>query len=369
MKYYIIAGEASGDLHGANMIKELIKLDPQAEIRAWGGDLMAEAGADVVKHYNELAFMGFLEVAKNIRTIQKNFKRCKADISAFMPHTVIFIDYPGFNLRMARWAKEQAYRTQYYISPTIWAWNTKRVHQIKAYVDQMFTILPFESTVYQKYGYQDHFVGHPLLDAIDHAHFDPIPTDNTKKTIALLPGSRKQELDKILPVISKVVKAMPNYNFIIAAVPWQDLSVYQSHFSNQINNLSIEVDKTYNILQSADAAIVTSGTATLETALFNVPQVVIYKTSAITYTLAKTFAKVKNISLPNLILDKEILKELIQSECTPKNIIKEVKLLFDEKARAEILTHYNTLHNRLGNKGASKRVAQAIYKDITSNLS
>lgn len=368
MKYYIIAGEASGDLHGANMIKELVKLDPQAEIRAWGGDLMSAAGAEVVKHYRDLAFMGFLEVVKNIRTIQKNFKFCKADISDFKPDTVILVDYPGFNLRMARWAKEQGYRTQYYISPTIWAWNTKRVHKVKAYVDQMFTILPFESEVYQKYGYHDKFVGHPLLDAIDQSHFEPVQTHNTKKTIALLPGSRRQELEKILPVIKEVVEALPEHNFILAAVPWQVLSFYQSFFNHQ-SNVSIEVDKTYNVLQSADAAIVTSGTATLETALFNVPQVVVYKTSTITYTIAKALAKVKHISLPNLILDEGVLRELVQSECTPQNIIEEVGKLFDDDSRKVMLEKYATLHTKLGDIGASQRVAKAIFEDVKTSLS
>ena len=380
MKYYIIAGEASGDLHGANMIKELVQLDPQAEIRAWGGDLMSAAGAEVVKHYRNLAFMGFLEVIKNIRTIQKNFKYCKADISAFKPDTVVFVDYPGFNLRMARWAKKQGYRTQYYISPTIWAWNTKRVHKVKAYIDQMFTILPFESKVYQKYGYQDKFVGHPLLDAIDQAHFDPVLTDSTKKTIALLPGSRKQELEKMLPVIKEVVEALPEYNFILAAVPWQALSFYQSFF-NEFSNVNIEVNKTYNILQSADAAIVTSGTATLETALFNVPQVVVYKTSTITYTIAKNLAKVKHISfaknlakvkhisLPNLILDEGVLRELVQAECTAENIIEEVGKLFDADARKVMLDKYATLHTKLGDIGASKRVAEAIFDDVKTYIS
>jgi len=367
MKYYIIAGEASGDLHGANMIKALCALDQDADIRAWGGDLMQEAGAKVVKHYKDLAFMGFLEVIKNIRTIQQNFKFCKADISAYKPDSIIFIDYPGFNLRMAKWAKEHAYRTQYYISPTIWAWNAKRVHKIKAYIDQMFVILPFEADVYERYGYKAQFVGHPLLDAIDQVHFQPIETAPNKKTIALLPGSRKQELDKILPVFSAVVAAMPHHHFIIAAVPWQDISFYHSFFPDNIANVTIEVDKTYSILSAADAAIVTSGTATLETALFKVPQVVVYKTSTITYRLAKAFAKVKYISLPNLILDKKVLAELIQGECTSQNIISELTGLFEKNTKQNMLNEYDILLDKLGQVGASQRVANAIYEDMKRN--
>ncbi len=363
MKYYVIAGEASGDLHGANMIKALKNFDPDADIRAWGGELMQEAGANVVKHYKDLAFMGFLEVIKNIRTILQNFKFCKEDISAFKPDSIIFIDYPGFNLRMAKWAKEHTYRTQYYISPTIWAWNAKRVHKVKAYIDQMFVILPFESDVYKKYGYEAQFVGHPLLDAIDQVHFETIGTPENIKTIALLPGSRKQELDKILPVFAKVIASMPNHHFVIAAVPWQNLSFYRSFFSESSTNLTIEVDKTYSVLSSVDAAIVTSGTATLETALFKVPQVVVYKTSTITYRLAKAFAKVKYISLPNLILDKKVLTELIQGDCTSQKIITEVNQLFEKEARESMLNEYNILIDKLGQVGASKRVANAIYED------
>jgi lipid-A-disaccharide synthase len=368
MKYYIIAGEASGDLHGANLIKALHRLDDEAEVRAWGGELMIAAGAEVVKHYRDLAFMGFLEVAMNLRTIKKNFDYCKKDILKFNPDTVIFVDYPGFNLRMAKWAKENKFRTQYYISPTIWAWNTGRVHKVKAYVDQMFTILPFENKFYEKYDYPAQYVGHPLLDAVEQSNFQNISKATGKKTVALLPGSRKQELDKILPVVAEVVKQSPQYHFILAAVPWLDKSIYEQHFGQAAANLQIEINKTYDVLASADMGIITSGTATLETALFNVPQVVIYKTSFITYTLAKRFAKVKHISLPNLILEEGLVEELIQEDCTPDQLLTSLKALESPERATIIKDGYQRLHAKLGDAGASQRVAQAIYEDVKRNV-
>lgn len=364
MKYYIIAGEASGDLHGSNLIKALKKLDHNAKIRAWGGDLMTEAGAKVVKHYRELAFMGFWEVAVNLRTILRNFESCKKDISSFNPDTVIFIDYPGFNLRMAKWAKENKFRTQYYISPTIWAWNTGRVHKVKAYVDQMFTILPFENEFYSKYKYTAQYVGHPLLDAIKGAKFNQLSQAENQLTIALLPGSRTQELNQILPVFASLVKLSPQYHFICAAVEWQDKSIYQKHFGKQFDAIQFETSKTYDVLHSADLAIVTSGTATLETALFGLPQVVVYKTSPLTYFLAKSFAKVKYISLPNLILDQELIIELIQSECTVEKLIPAIDELQKPEIRNRIKTGYKILREKLGDVGASQRVAKAIYEDM-----
>jgi len=367
MKYYVIAGEASGDLHGANFIKALKQLDANAEIRAWGGDLMSSAGADVVKHYRDLAFMGFLEVVKNLGTIRKNFDFCKKDILDFNPDTVVFIDYPGFNLRMAKWAKGKRFRTQYYISPTIWAWNTGRVHKVKAYVDQMFTILPFEHKFYEKYDYPAQFVGHPLLDAVDQADFKNISTASEKKCVALLPGSRGQELEKILPVFAEIVKCSPQYHFIIAAVPWQPISLYEQHFDTCAGNIQVEVGRTYDVLSSADLAIVTSGTATLETALFNVPQVVVYKTSFITYTLAKRFAKVKHISLPNLILEEGLVDELIQDDCTADNILNSLQALEHHERAASLKAGYEKLHAKLGDVGASQRVAQAVYEDVVKN--
>ena len=369
MKYYIIAGEASGDLHGSNMIKHLLIFDKEANIRAWGGDLMSKAGANVVKHYRDLAFMGFLEVAKNIGTIRKNFDYCKQDISEFKPDTVIFIDYPGFNLRMAKWAKEQAYRTQYYISPTIWAWNTGRVHKVKAYIDQMFTILPFELDFYKKYDYDAIFVGHPLMDAIDQFSLETIEESKDKPNVALLPGSRKQELEKILPILAKVVALCPEYHFILAAVPWQNIDLYKAHFTPMPINLQIETDRTYDILSAVDAGIITSGTATLETALFNVPQVVVYKTSAVTYFLAKSFAKIKHISLPNILLEEELLTELVQGVCTPQNIIDELNSLFEPIKRQKILDKYKELKTKLGDVGANERVAKAIYEDVQKHIS
>ena len=364
MKYYIIAGEASGDLHGSNLIKALKTFDTQADIRAWGGDLMEEAGAKVVKHYRDLAFMGFLEVALNIRTIQKNFQFCREDIKSFDPDTVVFIDYPGFNLRMAKWAKENKYNTQYYISPTIWAWNTGRVHKVKAYVDKMYTILPFEHSFYEKYNYQAHFVGHPLLDAIDQTNFTKISKASAQKTVALLPGSRKQELDKMLPVFAEVVRSAPEYHFILAAVPWQDKSLYEAYFPSTQKNIQIETNRTYDVLSSADLAIVTSGTATLETALFDVPQVIVYKTSFITYSIAKRFAKVKHIGLPNLILDESVVEELIQDDCTTDKILSSIKKLEEPSNLARMKDGYKRLKSKLGNTGASTRVAESIYNSL-----
>ena len=368
MKYYIIAGEASGDLHGANLIKALYEIDPAPKIRAWGGELMTAAGAEVVKHYKDLAFMGFLEVVKNLGTIRKNFDFCKEDILSFNPDTVIFVDYPGFNLRMAKWAKEHKFRTQYYISPTIWAWNTGRVHKVKAYVDQMFTILPFENKFYEKYNYTAQYVGHPLLDAVDQSNFQNISKSKGKLTIALLPGSRKQELEKILPVIAAIVRQSPEYHFLLAAVPWLEKSMYERHFDKGLENLQIETNKTYDILASADMGIITSGTATLETALFNVPQVVIYKTSFITYALAKRFAKVKHISLPNLILEENLVEELIQDDCTADKILKSIKALESPDRIAQIKAGYERLHTKLGDVGASSRVAKAVFDDVSKHV-
>ena len=371
MKYYIIAGEASGDLHGSNLIKALHQFDNQAVIQAWGGDLMASAGATLRKHYRNLAFMGFIEVVKNLSTILKNIRFCKQDILAFQPDAVIFIDYPGFNLRIAKWAKQQNIRTFYYISPQIWAWHTSRVHGIKATVDKMFCILPFEKDFYQKYDYVVDYVGHPLLDVIENRpitpHFREKNNLSEKPIIALLPGSRRQEIKTMLPLMLSVAPQFADYQFVIAAAPAQLLSFYDEVLKqgNQPvlpENIKIIEGQTYDLLQHATAALVKSGTSTLETALFGVPQVVCYKGNPISYAIAKRVIKVKYISLVNLIADKVIVKELIQSELTTENIVSELRKAIDNQDA--IKKEYTLLRGMLGNAGASERAAKLMVESF-----
>ncbi len=376
MKYYIIAGEASGDLHGSNLIAAIQRKDAQAQFRAWGGDLMQKAGAHINKHYRELAFMGFIEVARNIRTISNNFKLCKQDIHAYKPDAIIFIDYPGFNLRMAKWAKAKGFKTLYYISPQVWAWNTGRVEKIKRCVDKMYSILPFEKDFFQSKGYEVEYVGHPLLDHLKKYRSSKKFRRQGNKLIALLPGSRKQEIDTVLPVFLKVCANHPNEQFILAMAPSQKRSYYESFVgacqqisfgeknntfkAQTYNNLLLIEDQTYELFDQADAALVTSGTATLETALFKVPQVVVYKTSNISYQIAKRLIKVKYISLVNLIMDRPIVKELIQHEFTVEACERELDFLFDEKRRSKMLKAYDELQEVLGGSGASDRVADSM---------
>jgi lipid-A-disaccharide synthase len=386
MKYYIIAGEASGDLHGSNLIKALQKIDNQAVIRAWGGDMMAETGADMRKHYRDLAFMGFLEVVKNLRTIMRNMAFCKQDILEFKPDAVIFIDYPGFNLRMAKWLYKyqlkNTFKTKrfYYISPQIWAWHTSRVHDIKKIMDKVFCILPFEKDFYQKYNYDVDYIGHPLLDVVKKAKsaentegsFFLENSENSKPVIALLAGSRRQEIEAMLPTMLKVVPYFPDYQFVIAAASAQDLSYYTKFINNEkmvINNGQTVIDKpqsanssiaivqnqTYDVLKIATAALVKSGTSTLETALFGVPQVVCYKGSAVSFAIAKRVVNIKYISLVNLIMDKAIVKELIQDDFTVENLVSELKKAIDNQAI--IKKEYEILRGVLGNEGASERAA------------
>jgi lipid-A-disaccharide synthase len=365
MKYYLIAGEASGDMHGSNLIKALHQLDAQAEMRCWGGELMEAAGADLVKHYKDLAFMGFVEVVKNLKTIFKNIQFCKQNIANFKPDALILIDYPGFNLRIAAWAKTQNIPVFYYISPQIWAWHTSRVHKIKQIVDKMLVILPFEKDFYQKYDYQVDFVGHPLLDMI--AQTPKTPDWSTKKglndkqIVALLPGSRKQEILAVLPQMLSVVNDFPNYQFVIAGAPSQPISLYNNVLTQ--NGIDLKVVKiipneTYRLLQHAAAALVTSGTATLETALFDVPQVVCYKGGAISFAIAKRLVKLKYISLVNLIMDKEIVKELIQKDLNYQHLRHALTTILQNPQL--IRQEYVTLRQRLGNAGASERAAKLI---------
>lgn len=370
MKYYIIAGEASGDLHGANLMKELFKQDPQADIRFWGGDLMQQAGGTLVKHYRDLAFMGFAEVVQNLKTILNNIKFCKQDILSFQPDVIIYIDYPGFNMRIAEWARKQGFKNHYYISPQIWAWKESRIKAIKRDVDHMYIILPFEKDFYEKkHNFPVEFVGHPLIDAIhnrktaDAVSFRKEHNLDDRPIIALLPGSRKQEIAKMLEGMLSVVKDFPDYQFVIAGAPSQDYSFYQQFLGN--SNVKFISNKTYDLLSIAHAALVTSGTATLETALFKVPEVVCYKGNWISYQIAKRIITLKYISLVNLILDKEIVKELIQDDFNKKNIKAELQKILAPDYRANLLKQYDLLEQQLGGIGASQKTAALIIKHLT----
>ena len=372
MKYYIIAGEASGDLHGSNLIKEIHKKDPQASVRAWGGDLMEKAGAHLVKHYRDLAFMGFLEVLLNLGTILKNIKKCKSDILDFKPDILIFIDYPGFNMRIARWAKAQGIRTHYYIAPQVWAWKENRVKAIKRDVDKMSVILPFEKQFFEeKHQFPVHFVGHPLLDAVEafqagsEEDFRNSNGLDPKKPInALLPGSRKQEIRKMLTVMLQSAKKFSNYQFVIAGAPGQEEAFYKPFLSNDINVFWV-YNQTYKLLSFSYAALVTSGTATLETALFEVPQVVCYKGNGVSYQIAKRIVNLDYISLVNLVLEKEVVTELIQSDCHANRVTQELEAILHSKKRSFVLSQYILLKTQLGGKGASQRVAEAIINQLS----
>ena len=368
MKYYIIAGEASGDLHGSNLMKALLKIDVNAEFRFWGGDLMQQVGGALVKHYKERAFMGFAEVIKNLSKIYKDISLCKSDIQKYNPDVIIFIDNSGFNLRIAKWAKQQNYRTNYYISPQVWASRAGRVKAIKRDIDAMFVILPFVEAFYKKHDYQVTFVGHPLIDAIanrtlvDEYAFRAKHQLSDKPIIALLPGSRKQEIKNMLSVMLSLVNTYPNYQFVIAGAPSQDYEFYQSFI--KASNVKFIANKTYDLLSVSTAALVTSGTATLETALFKVPQVVCYKGSAISYQIAKRIITLKYISLVNLIMDKDVVKELIQNEFNSKNLKRELDIILNPNERTRFFMNYYELEKILGGKGASEKTAKLIFKNL-----
>jgi len=371
VKYYIIAGEASGDLHGSNLMKELKIKDPKAEFRFWGGDLMQQQGGTLVKHYRDLAFMGFAEVIMNLKTILGNIKFCKKDIENWKPDAVILIDYPGFNLRIAEFVRKLGIKVYYYISPQIWAWKTGRVHQIKKFVNRMFVILPFEKDFYSKYDFEVDFVGHPLLDAMkDLTETSPqqFKTENQlddRKIIALLPGSRQQEIKVKLPIMLSVAEAFPDYQFVVAGAPSQNEEFYHQTGGK---DLKIVFGKTYDLIRNSEAALVTSGTATLETALLDTPEVVCYKGSRISYEIGKRVVKfVKYISLVNLIMDREVVKELIQSDLTTKNLKSELNKILSEPKRSQILNDYKALRKKLGGQGASERTAELIFEDLTEN--
>lgn len=369
MRYYIIAGEASGDLHGSYLIAQLKKRDRHAEIRGWGGDLMAGAGADVVKHYRDLAFMGFAEVIKNLPTILRNLRFCKSDIAFFKPDVVILIDYPGFNLRVAKWAKSQNFPVVYYISPQVWAWKQSRVKLIRRVVDRMLVILPFEKNFYSKWGYDVEYVGHPLAEITEtelQRPLEPLRLINqmapNRPVIALLPGSRKQEVEIKLPLMLKASRKFPQYQFIVAQAPSLPLSFYQQLTADYSDVLIALAGQTYSLLRQAQAALVTSGTATLETALFGIPQVVCYKGSWLSYQIAKRVVNVPYISLVNLIMNREVVKELIQEDLTPENITKELRrITTDEACIRKMKQDYQQLRNLLQQQEpASEKAAVSI---------
>lgn len=371
MKYYIIAGEASGDLHGSNLIKEIKKQDTLAQIRCWGGDKMQAAGGELVKHYRDLAFMGFAEVLMNLRTIFRNLRFCKEDILQFQPDALILVDYPGFNLRIAKWAKQQhlfaEYNSKiiYYISPQVWAWKEGRVKMMKKCIDKMLVILPFEKDYYQnKWNWTVEYVGHPLVEEIENFKIEAASDKlSTKEIIALLPGSRKQEIKIKLPVMLEVSKAFPEYQFVVAKAPGVEESFYDEMLK-PFSNVSYVSGKTYDLLNQSKAALVTSGTATLETALFGVPEAVCYKGSWVSYQIGKRVVNVKYISLVNLIMDKLVVKEFIQNEMNSVNLISELKELLQNNNRLEqIHKDYTALKQLLSIEGnASAKAAMSIVQ-------
>lgn len=379
-RLYIIAGEASGDLHGGNLVRELFKAsrqDPSSAsasdrqdlsltIRAWGGDRMAAAGAEVVKHYRDLAFMGFTQVVMNLRTILRNIETCKKDIETFRPDALILIDYPGFNLRIAEWAHAKGIPVHYYISPQVWAWKKGRVHTIKKVVDRMYVILPFEKPWYANYGMDVDFVGHPLLDAIEQEGRSPLtalPGDDGRPVVALLPGSRRQEIARMLPLMVAISRRFPQHRFVLAAAPAVPDEVYAQGIGDA--PIMVVKDRTYDVLRSARAALVTSGTATLETALFGVPEVVCYSGSALNVWIAKRLVDIRFISLVNLIMDREVVRELIQSDLTVDNLSAELERLMQEGPyRTRMQGDLRELQQRLGGPGASARVASAVWKSL-----
>lgn len=367
MRYYLIAGEASGDLHASNLMAEIARLDSHAEFRGFGGDKMQDRGATLVRHYKETAYMGFAEVVMHLRAILKNIETCKKDIAAWQPDCVILVDYPGFNLRIAPFAKQQGYQVVYYISPQLWAWKSSRVEIIKKYVDRMFVILPFEKDFYKKFQYDATYVGHPLFDEISHKQKDETFIRNNQLSgdplIAVLPGSRKQEIAVKLPVMLKMAAYFPKFQFVVACAPGVERAFYEK-FSREHNVVYLS-GQTYDILQHSEAALVTSGTATLETALLHVPQIVCYKGSMLSYLIARRLVKVKYISLVNLIMDKEIVPELIQFKFTEKNLKAMLeRLLFNDAYRSQMRADYTALKEKLGDTGASERTAQGIVELI-----
>lgn len=375
MKYYLIAGEPSGDLHGSNLIRAIRKLDPAAEFRAWGGEEMEAAGATLAMHYRDLAFMGLIEVVKNLRTILGNEKFCRKDIADYRPDRLILIDYSGFNLRIAKWAAPAGYDISYYVSPQVWAWRAGRVKTIKKTVDRMLVILPFEEAWYAERGVKAHFVGHPLLDTVRDMGARPQAQgtegkEPSKLAVALLPGSRTQEISTGLPIMLAAARAHPTYHYTVAAAPGQELDFYHSiiNIEGAPPNLTVAKGKTYDLLATADAALVTSGTATLETALFGVPQVVCYKGNPLNYWIAKRMVghRIKFISLVNLIMDRAIVPELIQHDFTAQRLSGELQKITAGPGRERQLRDLAQLRAKLGSGGAADRAARLIVDGVTS---
>lgn len=378
MRYFLIAGEASGDLHGSNLIKGIREIDNNAQIRCWGGDLMKEAGAELIKHYKDGAIMGFVEVVANLGKLAKNLQDCKNDIINYNPDVVVLIDYPGFNFRIAEFAKVRGMRVFYYIAPKVWAWKEKRVHKLKKYVDKLFIIFPFEIEYFRKWGINAIYRGNPLLDSVDNHS----TSDETKeafeqrcglgsagKTVALLAGSRKSEIKYLLPRMMQVAQRYPNYRFLMACAPSMDKEFYEGIIGNKCNNIKLLFGETYSILRHSDAAIISSGTASLEAALIGVPQVVCYGGNEISYQIAKRVVKLKYISLANLIMDKGMFKELIQHDCTPDKISQELDNLLDNSAyRKQMISGYMEVRNVLGGKGASAKVAKAMIEELETMI-
>jgi len=366
MRYYLIAGEASGDMHGANLMKGIQQHDPAAEFRFWGGDKMqAVCGNTPVKHIKDLAFMGFLEVVKHLPTILGNISFCKADILQYKPDAVILIDYPGFNFRLFEFLKQHQLKLIYYISPQLWAWKKNRVFKVKAFVDRLYVIFPFEVDFYKNYGVEAHYFGHPLLDEIhpkDYAKHEA--PQAVQPTIALLPGSRKQEISYLLPEYMKVAKRFPNYTFQVAALRGNGTEFYNAF--DKPTNVEVVYDKTYAVLENATAAIVTSGTATLETALLNVPEMICYKGSWISYQIAKQLVKgIRFIGIVNLIMDREVVKEFIQDDVTENKLAAELERIINSPHKQTLLDNYAELRTKLGERGASSRVAKDLVDYLT----
>ncbi|GAB2767275.1 lipid-A-disaccharide synthase [Hymenobacter luteus] len=363
MKYYLIAGERSGDFHAANLMRELRQQDPQAEFRCWGGDMMQAAGGELVHHYQEMAIMGFWEAATSILKFRGYLKECQRDLLAYQPDVVILVDYAGFNMRIAKFAKANGLKVFYYISPKIWAWNQSRVHKVKALVDKMFVILPFEEEFYQRFDYKVDYIGNPTADAVaEHQKsedfYERNELDPLRPIIAVLPGSRKQEIEEMLYEMVAILPPFLDYQFIVAGVDNLDRNYY-AHFER--NNVRILFDQTYDLLAHATAALVTSGTATLETALFDVPQVVCYRTSAVSYSIGKAVIKVPHISLVNLIAGKEVVKELIQGEFNARNLVTELKkITADEDFIAQQKAGYAAIRAKLGQQRAAEKAAKLM---------
>ena len=374
----MIAGEASGDLHGSNLIKGIREVDSCAQIRCWGGDLMKEAGGDLVKHYKEGAIMGFVEVVANLGKISRNLNYCKKDILEYNPDVVVLIDYPGFNFRIAEFAKENGFRVFYYIAPKVWAWKEKRVHRLKKFVDRLFTIFPFEIEYFRKWGIEAIYRGNPLLDSVDNysranesreEFFARTGLDASKESVALLAGSRKGEIKYLLPRMMEVARKFPHNQFIMACAPSMEKEFYESIIGKECSNIKLLFGETYSILRHCRAAIINSGTASLEAALIGVPQVVCYGGNEISYQIAKRVVKLKYISLANLIMDKGLFKELIQHDCTPTLISQELeKLLHDNAYRGKMMDDYAQVREVLGGKGASAKVARAMYEELDKML-